>query len=135
MIMLILRDKNSVLILCIPKVAVFFWPRNIRIINVYAMCHINVQYAYRFADQSTSTLGQRKWVFDWYGFVLDALQQLQIGECFNDIYKRKKEYSKSVSGLCRLFTCGSATRATIVRRTCCSVTEKSYAKEHCSEEH
>ena len=71
----------------------------------------------RFADQSTSSLGQSKWVVDWYSFVLEASQQLLIGECFNDIYKRKNMASLFLAfAFCS--HCGSATRAAIVRKTC-----------------
>ena len=99
-----------------------------------ALRHITCTWTCRFVDQSTSSLCQSKQVFDWYSFVLEASQQLLIRECFNDIYKQK-----NIASLFLAFAfcshCGSATRATIVRRTCCTVTEKSYAEEHCSEEH
>ena len=83
----------------------------------------------RFADQSTSSLGQSKQVIDWYGFVLEALRQLLISECYNDINKKKKYVASLFLAFAVCSHCGSATRAAIVRRTCCSVTEKSYAEE------
>ena len=57
------------------------------------------------AMQSISSLGQGKWVYAWYSFVTEAPRR----ECYNGIYKRKKEMASLFLTLPACSHCDSAT--------------------------